>query len=118
MGRIDEKEAEDREQADDALKKRLLTPESRHVSKKKRRRCAQFHVRRRARGDSHRRGDFPFVCHLANASGSQSDVYGWGLSNCNQLGVFDPNPDLQGDQQVTYFPKRIESLSDKQMRVG
>ena len=63
-------------------------------------------------------GDFHSFAICANASGSQSDVYGWGLSNCNQLGVFDPNPDLRGDQQVTYFPKRIESLSDKQIVAG
>ena len=118
LGRFDEKEAEDNEQADDALKKRLLTPGRVTFPKKNGGGALGSAFGGEPEVTAIVAGDFHSFAICANASGSQSDVYGWGLSNCNQLGVFDPNPDLRGDQQVTYFPKRIESLSDKRIVAG
>jgi len=117
LGRLDEREAEDNDRASDELKKKLLTP-------------ARVTFATRGKGalgsafagepamTAIVAGDFHSFAIRADADGSNSEVYGWGLSNCNQLGMMDPNPELRGDQQVTYFPKRVASLSGKKIVAG
>ena len=117
LGRFDEREAEENERADDALKRRLLTPGR-----------VSFPVSGAgAIGSAFGgepamtaivAGDFHSFAISASEDGSSSTVYGWGLSNCHQLGLWDPNPDLRGDQQVTYFPKRVNALSNKRIIAG
>lgn len=117
LGRFGEDEAEDNDRASDALKKRLLTPGRVSFGK-----SGGGGLGSAFGGEpvvtAIVAGDFHSIAMCSNADGSQSDVYGWGLSNCNQLGMFDPNPDLRGDQQVTYFPKKVDSLSGKRIISG
>lgn len=47
---------------------------------------------------------------------SDDDVFGWGLSNYNQLGIFDQS--LRASQNVRYFPERIDKLSGKGITRG
>ena len=70
LGKLDEKEAEDNEQADDALKKRLLT----RVASRFRKRTAAVlgSAFGGERGDSHRAGDFHSFAICANASADRN----------------------------------------------
>lgn len=117
LGRFAESEAENNEEAGDELKRRLLTPG----------RVSFPTSGGAAIGSAFGgepvmtaivAGDFHSFAISANEDGSKSTVYGWGLSNCNQLGIFDTNPDLRGDQQVTYFPKRVDCLSGRRIVIG
>lgn len=117
LGRFDKDESEENERASDALKKRLLTP-GRVTFPKHGGGALGSAFGGEPAITAIVAGDFHSLAICATADGSHSDVYGWGLSNCHQLGLFDPNPDLRGDEQVTYYPQLVESLSGKKIVDG
>ena len=116
LGRVDASEAEDNEQASDDVKRRLLTPSRVALPKSGGGIGSAFGGEPEVTAIV--AGDFHSFAICADEDGSKSDVYGWGLSNFHQVGLWDPNPDLRGDEQVTYFPKRVASLCGKRIVAG
>ena len=116
LGRVDASEAEDNEQASDDVKRRLLTPSRVALPKSGGGIGSAFGGEPEVTAIV--AGDFHSFAICADEDGSKSDVYGWGLSNFHQIGLWDPNPDLRGDEQVTYFPKRVPALSGKRIVAG
>ena len=116
LGRVDASEAEDNEQASDDVKRQLLTPSRVALPKSGGGIGSAFGGEPEVTAIV--AGDFHSFAICADEDGSKSDVYGWGLSNFHQIGLWDPNPDLRGDEQVTYFPKRVPALSGKRIVAG
>lgn len=121
LGRVSEAEAEENEKAGDELKSRLLTPTrvkfpslvpdpmsgtiGTASSRNQPKICAII------AGDYHSFG-------VSMNDDGNSTVYGWGLSNYNQIGVFDGSESVRGCEQVRYFPEQINCLTGRSIMHG